>query len=322
MKILRLVEPPDEALQAALEVFEEEFHYPLGIGRSFRISHGRDYSRFFRAIDEGSGASFVAVGKDGRVKGTLGVAVRKLQFPGGESCLAAYLGDLKTAPGVGRGWILLRMGVDVTAWAKSHGATVAYGVVMGGTSHEPSAYTGKLGIYPFRKVSDLVVLRIPVPENSPVPDARFIAEPSVAAEMFARLGRGAFVPLGGNAPLRSSIPAMALADPNGAACGVLEDTRLAKRLIETDGDEMMSVHLSQFAYSNLPAGVTLLRQALAQCAARSLAPAMFVSIPTAERADFLAALGECPGLVEAPASVYGTWPDLCGDRWRINTAEI
>src|ERR1043165_1820682 len=116
MKILTLVDAPDPALADALETFERAFEYPLGAGRSFRISHGRDYSRFFRAIDGGSGASFVAVGKDGRVRGTLGVAVRPLQYPDGECRLAAYLGDLKTAPGVGRGWTLLRMGVEVEAW--------------------------------------------------------------------------------------------------------------------------------------------------------------------------------------------------------------
>ena len=42
----------------ALARFEEQFTYPLGPGRTLRISHGDDYPRFFRAI--GDAACFVA----------------------------------------------------------------------------------------------------------------------------------------------------------------------------------------------------------------------------------------------------------------------
>jgi hypothetical protein len=322
MTIRTITEAPEPALSDALEEFERTFNYPLGAGRSFRISHGRDYARFFRAIDADSGAVFIAIGKDGRVRGTLGVAVRSVQFPDGECRRAAYLGDLKTAPGVGRGWALLRLGAEVTAWSKAHGAVVAYGVVMGGTGHQPSAYTGKLGIYPFRKVHDLTVLRIPAGASHTEPDRMFETEVSVVEERFRILGKSAFVPHGGSSSLRSVIRPIALISPDGSACGVLEDTRQAKRLIEEDGSEMRTAHLSKFAYADLPSAIRLVRQALARCVSQSLASAMFVAVPAGDTAAFLALLEDVSGVVQASAAIYGTWPDLAGEQWRISTAEI
>ena len=64
---------PGAELALALARFEEQFTYPLGPGRSFRISHGDDYPRFFRAM--GEVACFVAE-RDGVVLGVLGAALR------------------------------------------------------------------------------------------------------------------------------------------------------------------------------------------------------------------------------------------------------
>jgi hypothetical protein len=322
MKIRRIVQAPEPELSEALEEFERTFSYPLGAGRSFRISHGQDYARFFRAIDAGSGATFVAVGGDGRVRGTLGVAVRLLQYPGGESRLAAYLGDLKTAPGVGRGWTLLRLGAEVTAWSKAHGAEVAYGVVMDGTPHEPTAYTGKLGIYPFRKVNELAVLRFPADASWARKDPSFEVDTAAVEECFRGLGKSAFTPLGGAPVLRSAIRPIALLAPDRSACGILEDTREAKRLFETNGGEMVAAHLSRFACTDPGAGVRLIRQALVRCASDGVAPAMFVAVPAADQVAFLALLEGMEGVVQASATVYGTWPDLAAERWNISTAEI
>jgi hypothetical protein len=322
MKIHTVTSAPGVPLAEVLEEFESTFQYPLGTGQTFRISHGLDYARFFRAIDAGSGASFVAVGKDGRVRGTLGVAVRPLQFPDGKCRLAAYLGDLKTAPGVGRGWTLLRFGLEVEAWSRSHGAVVAYGVVMDGTKHEPSAYTGKLGVYPFRKVHQVAVLRIPVSTIHDERDPVYNSDLARVDECFRKLSTAAFAPLGGSPSERSSAPPIALIAPDQSACGVIEDTRVAKKLIEESGVEMCSMHLSKFAWRDLPSAARLVRQALARCAHQDLAPAMFVSVDAVDAAPFLDLLGNVPGVIQAGAAIYGTWPDLCGDRWRISTAEI
>ncbi|HTE89320.1 MAG TPA: hypothetical protein VK639_10220 [Terriglobales bacterium] len=49
MKVHELSSPPSPALARALAEFEAPFTYPLGPGKSFRISHGEDYTLFFRA---------------------------------------------------------------------------------------------------------------------------------------------------------------------------------------------------------------------------------------------------------------------------------
>jgi hypothetical protein len=49
---------------------------------------------------------------------------------------------------------------------------------------------------------------------------------------------------------------------------------------------------------------------------------MFVSVDAADAGPLLDVLGNVPGVIQAGATIYGTWPDLCGDRWRISTAEI
>ncbi len=320
MTVHILTEAPEPELAEALVQFESKFTYPLGAGRSFSISHGRDYALFFRAIERQSGAGFVVVTDDGEIRGTLGVAVRPVRFPDGVCRQTAYLGDLKTTPGLGRAWTLLLLGEEVMKWSIAHGAVAAYGVVMGGTSQSPTAYTGKLGIPSFRAVEELCVLRLPTTADDLTEDATFDADLAAVRACHATLGAAAFTPLGGHPELRSLSPPTALLTPNDSACGILEDTRLAKRLLMEDGQEMVVAHLSQFAYANPVEGVRLLRQALVRCARR--APAMFVAVPESDRAAFTQLLGDLTGIVQAPATVYGAVTGSTGQRWNISTSEI
>src|SRR5882724_3251162 len=92
MKTLVLQEAPTTELARALAEFETQFTYPLGPGRSFRINHGDDYPRFFRAM--GEAASCVVLDND-KVLGVLGVAVHPLLLPDGKEIKVAYFGDLK-----------------------------------------------------------------------------------------------------------------------------------------------------------------------------------------------------------------------------------
>src|SRR5581483_5067432 len=96
MTVQEVCDPPSPELAAALAEFEARFTYPLGPGRSFRISHGEDYARFFRAI--GPAICFVAQ-KGKRVVGTLAVAIRPILAPDGSERRVAYVGDLKIEPG-------------------------------------------------------------------------------------------------------------------------------------------------------------------------------------------------------------------------------
>jgi hypothetical protein len=110
-----------------------------------------------------------------------------------------------------------------------------------------------------------------------------------------------------------------LMEPGGRACGRLEDTHRAKRLIADDGQELRSAHLSCFAYNDVRAGVELLRLALRHAARRGL-PALFVAVAPADAEDICRPLGET-GPVLAPATIFGTGLPA-GPAWTINTAEI
>src|SRR5689334_21167798 len=92
MTIHQVSGPPSPELAQALAEFEEPFTYPLGAGRFFRISHGSDYTLFFRA--QGDAACFIAENQ-GRVIGALGTSIRTLWLPDGSERKVAYFGDLK-----------------------------------------------------------------------------------------------------------------------------------------------------------------------------------------------------------------------------------
>src|SRR5882724_4578734 len=113
MKIHRVSGPPAPALARALTEFETPFTYPLGPGKFFRISHGEDYTLFFRA--QGEEACFIAENQ-GRVVGALGTAIRRLWMPDGTERVAAYFGDLKIASAARGGIVLLRLARAAEVW--------------------------------------------------------------------------------------------------------------------------------------------------------------------------------------------------------------
>jgi hypothetical protein len=104
----------------------------------------------------------------------------------------------------------------------------------------------------------------------------------------------------------------------GSACGMLEDTRKAKRLILLDGSELLSAHLSCFAYSDVSAGAELVRAALTHAGNLGF-PALFVGVPALETGLLCHHWRDLETLV-APAVVYGVGfsPGL----WNVNTSEI
>lgn len=322
MKSVVLRCTPEPELAAELEKFERAFTYPLGADRRFFISHGADYSRFYRAIDGQSGAVIVVRHREGRVLGTLGLARRPLRFPDGQIRHVAYLGDLKIAPGLERGRVLMHLAtIAQEYWAALQDAKIGYGIVMDGTTSLPPQYTGRLGLPPFRKLEQLAILRLPIETGVGI-DPAYGCDTPIADKRFACLSTGAFAALGGEPAERSEFSPVPLASPDDTACGLLEDTMRAKRLFALDGREIRSAHLAQFAYRDPEAGVRLLRQAVARCAASHGAPALFVALPRRDLPDFQARLAGVPGVVVAGATVYGTGFDTIGEPWHIATSEI
>jgi hypothetical protein len=315
MMIHTLSDGPAPALARALAEFEARFTYPLEPGRSFRISHGEDYPRFFRSM--GQAACFVAE-HDGRVLGVVGVAVRPLVMPDGSRVQAAYVGDLKVDAGV-RGMLAFpRLSRAAEAWARPR-ATAAFGVVMDGTRANPSRYTGRAGVPAFLELGKIVVLRFPTAPAASVEEDPWVSTPARGEECYIALSRGRYAWTGGVPAERSESAPMWLVHPEGLACGRLEDTRLAKRLIDSDGVEMLSAHLACAAWRTPCAGAALIRAARGHAARRGK-PAVFASMAPEDAAVLDGALGPIDKVI-APARVYGVGLHA-GPAWNINTSEI
>ena len=315
MKISRISCLPPAALARALAEFELPFTYPLGPGKSFHILHGEDYTLFFRA--QGNGSCFIAE-QDGRVVGTLGTAIRKLWMPDGTEHTAAYLGDLKISPQARGGSALVRLARAAETWLRPQ-VEAGFCVVMGGTSQSPDAYTGRVGIPGFEDLGKLVVLRIACgTEGLDSTASQFRTDARSGLNCYRMLSRGRYACPTAESTGRSEISPVWLMHPGGQACGMLEDTRKAKRLIITGELELMSAHLSCFACNSFPAGVELICAALQQCVGLGL-PALFVSVTEPDARNLRAALPHLE-ILESPATVYGT--GLKPGLWNINTAEI
>jgi hypothetical protein len=314
-------------LAGALDAFEKQFHYPLGAGRSFSISHGPDYPLFYSSV---SAESFVlAAERNGVVLGTLGAAVKPMKWPDGQIRPSAYLGDLKLAPSARMGRVFWRLTTAAREALTTPCENRAYGVVMDGTSRIPSTYTGRWGVERFRMMGRVIVLRIPVTVLAASPvvrDPPRFAQTSIdrVEERFLSDAPGAFIPIGGLPRIRSRITPIGLSLTDEAASGVLEDTRRGKRLLDERSTEMMSAHLSAFRWRDAEAGVRLIHEGLAESGRLGFSH-LFTAIPKQSLRAFRTALANVGwrDVTEAPASIYG-----CGftanesSDWRVNTSEI
>lgn len=293
---------------SGLAAFERAFWYPLGKSERFRIEHGRDYLRFFRA--QGPAVCFLAE-TGGKVVGAVSAAIVALRFPDGRSRPCAYVGDLKILPEARGGIVLSSLSRALAAWARPR-CRAAYSVVMAGTRTEPPTYTGRAGLPAFTRLADLSVWRLRPPRSGARPSS---AAPPAAKARHKRLSKNRFASPGGSARLRSRTPPKWILNSDGSACGLFEDTRRAKRLFSESGKEIVSAHLSSFACQNARSGAALVRSALGECRARRI-PALFVCLPPRDAA----LVKEFEG-TEARAAVFGTGLPK-GFLWNFNSAEI
>jgi hypothetical protein len=315
MTISELSEAPSPELADALARFEECFRYPLGEGRSFRITHGSDYPRFFRAM--GEGICFVAE-RQGKVLGVMGAALRRIGLPGGGERSVVYLGDVKIDPAARGGRTLLRLAQAAMTWASDR-TDAAYCVVMDGTAAIPTRYTGRLGIPRFSELGKIMILRLPASEFEVTDDHNWLTTEKHGANCFVRLSADGYACLGGDPVERSATEPVWLMDPDGRACGRLEDTLLAKRLFTNDGSEMRSAHLSSFAYEGVVAGLALLRVALRFAASLGFTK-LFTSVPAPDVPAWKEQLKDME-VVLAPATIFGTGLDAFHS-WNVNSTEI
>lgn len=318
MKISIVTQAPNEELADALGAFERQFRYPLGDESEFSISHGRDYARFFRAI--GEAACFVAVDRD-EVLGAVGCSLTRLRTPSNEEVLAVYFGDIKVSPGARSSRTLYRLFKATHSWV--HGrTTIGFGVVMDNTTVLPGRYTGRLGFPRFEVSGKIALFHIDTHQQS---DRRSRLEarssnPVVTGNNDRRIqNRSSFELLGTEPRTRSRMHPVQLHSEDGFARGLLEDTRAAKQLIDENGVEIVSGHLSFFDYRSLDAAVALIKQACERC--RDMAyPKLFVSVPSDCAKNLRSALDGF-SFRTATATVYATGIETRAP-WRINSSEI
>lgn len=314
MTIHSLHAAPAEDLSRRLTMFERQFEYPLGSDNHFRISHGSDYTRFFRAMGE---ATCLVAEHAGRVSGTLGLVRRRVLAPDGGEIFAHYVCDLKIAP-TARGGVLLRRLFQAATAGRDITAPKVFSVVMDGTAVNPLSYTGRLGIPRFEKLAEVIILRIPV-ESLRGASPQFEKNASHGAECFRRLSSGRYASLCGNPAERSQLPPIWLRLGDDSAAGLLEDTLRAKRLSTRDGAELISAHLSCFAFATPAAGARLIQAAMRLSHEQAM-PALFAAIARKDAPPILAALDR-EGIACTGATVYGVGLEPGAD-WNINTAEI
>jgi hypothetical protein len=299
----------------AFDRFEAEFTYPLGPSRRFRVSHERDPHRFFEAM--GEAVTFIAE-DGGRVAGSASIAIRRLLVPDGAERSAAYIGDLKVAPLARGGRALLRLTRALEGWGRRH-TDAAFSIVMDGTALTPLDYTGRAGIPAFETLAKVVLFRIPTAGATRSRSKALESNPDEVLSLFRRRSRGRIGVVPGDPGRRSITRPIWLVTPGGQACGCVEDTRRAKRLLADDGSEIASAHLTAFAFATPRDGATLVHAACQKAGEMKL-DALFVPASDIDAAPLRDALGPMEA-VEAPATIYGAGLPR-GQAWNINTSEI
>lgn len=304
----------------ALADFEHQFSYPLGEECRFRICHGDDYLRFFRAMGQ---ASLLVGGNGGVIQGSIVNVIRTFTFTadghfpvGGK---VHYLCDLKILPASRGAMVLGRLLHETKRSIEASDSTLCYSVVMDGTDRVPPDYTGRLDIPRFSKLAEIAILRIAGDDSDEPWGCREVSEDDFR-EISASIPQQGVRMERGDGVARSLMEPLYLVTAAGDACGVLEDTRSSKRLLLDSGEELVSNHLSGLRYETPRAAAVLLGDATRR-SSRNHVPAIFVAVPAREAAALVPLLGESFQVTIAPASIYGHGFES-GMDWWIDTAEI
>ncbi len=314
MNIIELSAAPDGALTARLEAFELQFSYPLGATSRFRISHLPDYTAFYRA-QGGESICLLATTPAGEIIGTVSASVRILKTPAGSTLKVAYIGDLKIAPHLKTPRTLFALVETLKAWLEPL-VDAAYGVVMDGTSVVPTAYSGRLGLPAFLPFAPQHILRFSVDQL--VETEAVVVDESTGRALYEELAEGGYIFPAGNASQRSLTQPIWYAAGN-RACGMLEDTRKAKRLFVDDGTEILSSHLAYFVASEGQAAQEVIVAALEK--SRELGfRAMFLTLDDDDMCSLEPFLKEFT-YSDALATIYAT-ETLHPGRMKVNSSEV
>ncbi len=298
MKIHRITGQPSPEMADALSRFEMEFRYPLGPERTFSISHGPDYSRFFRSMGD---ARIYIAEISGKIVGALAVVGRTVALADGSLIPAAYICDAKVVSEYRGRMVLGRLAMTARDDTLADGYTSAYSIVMSGST-PTDKHTGRLGIPAFKNLGQLVILRCDTGSQCCLPGRI----PALGVPNPHRIH-------GANTALCSNLTPLHL--EAGGASGTLVDTRNGKQLWESDGTEMISAHLINLHFTSSDDLTGLIRIACLKASKMGL-PGMFLSLP----ANYVTTNSIDTGVTLAHATVYGT--GLPEGNWIVNTSEI
>jgi hypothetical protein len=313
MKLIELSAPSDPEYSERLAAFERQFDYPLEEDQTFSIDHGPDYTAFFRAM--GQAHSWI-LEADEIVVASLSAVVRVMDLQGHERRVA-YIGDLKLHPSHQSRRVLFGLARGLQPLLERT-ADLAYGIVMDGTRVTPDAYTGRLGIAPFRPVASVHILRFDTLAFDGAHDG------IVASACDAETGYALYSDLSAGVGLEASDSRLrSVMTPqwfasSETACGMVEDTRRAKRLYLRDGAELKSAHLSNFRFKVAASGRAVLEAALYHARQNGFS-GMFVALSPIQRQLIGTAL-EGLAYSETKAQLYAT--DDIAKHIAVNTAEI
>jgi hypothetical protein len=307
--------------------FEESFTYPLGAAMRFSISHGADYCRFYSSM--GDSATFVSE-HQGAVLGTVSVAVRNVSLAG-RRVRSAYVGDLKLLPAARKGFSLLRLAGAAEAWVRTTHRDVdsAFAVVMDGTEFTPDVYTGRAGIPALTAVGHLSVFCLNLTAASaehaaPAAQAEVSPGGDKFAAAFAALSRGSRVIESGDATVRSGMTPQYLVAADGTACGCLEDTYEAKKLLLDSGGFFKAAHLARFAFASPQAGLDLVRTALSEAQSRGY-EYLFFGVDTSLAPAFEQELGRSLNGSVGGATIFASEKLAAANSsspWIMSTSEV
>jgi hypothetical protein len=295
-----------------LATFEQHFKYPLTSELSFQISHGEDYTRFFRAM--GSNTSLITQDQNGVITASISVIKRQIVLAN-QSIPGFYLADLKILPQSSHQTLyhLFKKGLKILPELPN---SSLYSCVMHGSSRTPDQYSGRLGIPKIIKLGDISIFRI---ESMPYQQSDSNELISLNPKQLSRLKtfstqKDCRLDSQGSI-LRSEHAPRTFALNNYSASCLLEDTRKAKRLIDQNQQEIISGHISSLSYQSPAQAVKLIRATLNQTQSY---PALFFAVPSQDTTAFQKLL---PAHSLSGASIYGCHlpKDL---RWFINTSEI
>ncbi|MCA8939181.1 MAG: hypothetical protein KDB07_05220 [Planctomycetes bacterium] len=309
MRILQINEALAEPLASGFASFERAFTYPLGGSRRFTICHSNDPSRFFRAL--GEGLSFLALDGE-RVVGCISGSIRTLLSPDNIEEKVLYVGDLKVATDVRVGRVLILLAQALFDWA-SPKTKMAFAIVMEGSNALPERYTGRLGIPRFDYQSEVSILRFDIWSIETVSGRTFKQTKGLAINQPSWR-----TPLG-NVGLRSVDAPVQIHNSEGNASALLEDTELAKQLVDIESGPMRSAHLSAIDISSLSELGELCQKAIFVAHTQNKQH-LFLSLPLRLSGPFLQSWRGPQPLV-ASARVYTHNINHQADWW-VNTAEI